>query len=202
MLSNIQIFFIFCCLLCANISFAQEWKLLKNSEGIKVYNRTYQNTEFKEYKAVMKVTTSLNALIKLIKNDTLAKNWISRVKKFHTLKTVSDKEWYTYAEMSLPFPFQNRDLISHNILQEDQNQVIIQLVSQPNFIAEKKDKVRMKTSKGKWEFRQLSDNEVEVIYEFFSEPAVALPQWFVQPFIVQGIYNTLETMRKIAVQNK
>jgi hypothetical protein len=116
------------------------------------------------------------------------------------LKTVSATEWYTYAEMSLPFPFQNRDLISHNLLQENENHVIIHLESQPNFIAEQKDKVRMKTSKGKWEFKQLSDNEVEIVYEFFSEPAVALPQWFVQPFIVQGIYNTLEAMKKITNQ--
>jgi hypothetical protein len=197
---HIQSFLIFFSLLCANFCFAQEWKLQKNSEGIKIYNRTYQNTEFKEYKAMMKANTSLNALIKLIKNDTLATNWISRVKEFRTLKTVSTTEWYTYAEMSLPFPFQNRDLISHNLLQENENHVIIHLESQPNFIAEQKDKVRMKTSKGKWEFKQLSDNEVEIVYEFFSEPAVALPQWFVQPFIVQGIYNTLEAMKKITNQ--
>jgi hypothetical protein len=194
-----QIFFkvLLLLILVQRFSYAGDWKLLKDTPTLKIYNRTYQQSQFKEYKAVMTVKASLFDLLALIKNDTIAKNWISRVKEFKTLQIVSTHEWYTYAEMSLPFPFQNRDLVSHNTVTQTENHILIELQSVPNFIPEHPNKVRMKKSKGKWLFKKLSNQEVEVIYEFFSEPAIALPQWFVQPFIVQGIYDTLYKMKQI-----
>jgi hypothetical protein len=67
----------------------------------------------------------------------------------------------------------------------------------PDFIPENTDKVRMKKSHGFWQFRQLPNQEIEVIYHFFSEPAIALPQWFVEPFIIKGIHTTLTKMREV-----
>jgi hypothetical protein len=194
-----KFFLLFCLSIFIGKDIATDaWKLQKNSNQIQIYNHRYLETNFKEYRAVMQVKTSIQACVNLLKNDTLAKQWITRSKEFKTIQVISPKEWFTYAEIALPFPFQNRDLISHNILVEDtqNNTIKVELYSVPNFLPEKTDKVRMKNSKGFWLFKQISAQETEITYQFFSEPAVPLPLWFVEPFIVNGLHNTLEKMRE------
>ncbi len=172
------------------------WKLVKNSNDIKIYSRTYLQTQFKEYQAVMVIKTTPTKLLALIRDDKIAKDWISRMKELKTVKVISQHEWFTYAEISLPFPFQNRDLISHNLVTVNEEIIKIDLLSVPNFLPKTTDRVRMQNSKGFWQFKQLANDEVEVMYQFFAEPVVALPQWFVAPFIANGIHSTFENMRE------
>jgi hypothetical protein len=209
---------IYCCFILINLLFpkitnaqnqqSQAWKLVKNDNNIKIYNRNYSQTQFKEYQAIMVIKSSLKNCIALIKDDNAAKSWINRIKEFRTIKVISPQEWFTYTEISLPFPFQNRDLISHNkisnlsldnvLVGNYKAEIIkIELLSVPDFIPENTDKVRMKKSHGFWQFRQLPNQEIEVIYHFFSEPVIALPQWFVEPFIIKGIHTTLTKMREV-----
>jgi hypothetical protein len=174
----------------------ETWKLAKNSNNIKIYSRIYLQTHFKEYQAVMVIKTTPIKLLALVKDDKVSKDIASRVKEFKTLKIISDHEWFTYAEISLPFPFQNRDLISRNLVTMSDAMIKVDLLSMPDFLPKNTDKVRMQNSKGFWQFKQLPNNEVEVTYQFFAEPVVALPQWFVAPFIVGSIHSTFEKMRE------
>lgn len=178
------------------------WNLIKNSDGIQVYARPYKNTKHRELKAIGIFNTSVSSLVAVIKDDKAVPDWINRMKLFKNIKVLSTYKWYTYAELSLPFPYYNRDLISLNTLTQKNNKVIIRIESQPAFLPKKRKKVRIKDAEGRWEFHSLGNGKVRVIYQFYAQPNLGLPTWIINPLATKGVYNTLKNFRKISRKAK
>lgn len=187
----------------SSVPATKEWKLIKNKQGIRIYARSYKNTKHRELKAIGVFRTSLSCLVAIIKDDTAVPDWINRMKTFKNIKVISDFEWYTYAEISLPFPYYNRDLISLNTLKQNKNGIVtISIKSKPTYLPERKKKVRMKNAEGHWRFKPLGDGRVLVSYQFYAEPNLGLPSWIMNPLATKGVLNTLKSFRKMADKTK
>ncbi|EAY27807.1 START domain-containing protein [Microscilla marina] len=180
------------------------WKLIKNKEGISVYARKYKNTNHRELKAIAVFKASLSSLVAIIKDDASVPQWINRMKLFQNIHTVSNQQWYTYAEISLPFPYYNRDLISLNTLEQnsDNHIVVIDIESKPNYLPKKRKKVRMKNAEGQWRFKPLGNGKILVSYQFYAEPNLGLPAWIINPLATKGVWNTLKKFREMAKKPK
>ena len=175
---------------------AASWKLEKEKSDIKVYKLPFDGGDGKESKAVMEIESSLNALVALIKDSEAGTKWLSKIKIFETVETVDEKEWYTYAEAELPFPFSNRDLVTRNYIRQFSNKTVrVYLESATEKVAEKKGLKRIKEAEGFWQFRPLSNGKVEVIYQFYSEPHLDLPAWIKDPIIANGLITTMKNLR-------
>lgn len=189
-------------LFCVAFPTLQTWESAKNEDNIEVLHRLYGTTSYREVRGVMQLTTSPQSLLALIKDDTAGVDWINRIGVFKTIKTISDQEWYTYAELNIPFPFQNRDLISRNVVKQKGNTIVVEITSVPQYLAENKGKVRIKKSEGFWQFTDLGNGKTEVVYQFYTEPNIALPRWFTEPLVVSGIHKTLRNMREYVKKEK
>ncbi len=176
----------------------QSWKLIKEKNGIKVYARPYKNTKHRELKAFAVFNTSLSSLVSVIKDDKSVPDWINRMKIFKNIKVLNDFQWYTYAELSLPWPYNNRDLISLNTLKQTKNGVvIIDIENKPQFLPKKNKKVRMQHARGYWRFKPLGNGKTLVTYQFYAQPNLGLPTWIINPLATKGVYNTLKKLRSI-----
>jgi hypothetical protein len=180
----------------------QNWQLAKDQDGIRLSHRLYAGTTYREVRGVMEVPQSPESLLRLIKDEAAGTGWINRMAVFETISTVSEQEWYTYAELSIPFPFQNRDLVSHNLLSQTVTTTKIDLISVPDYLPEKQDKVRIKKSAGFWQFTTLGSGRTEVVYQFYTEPNIALPRWFTEPLVLNGIHKTMKNLREYVKQEK
>jgi hypothetical protein len=182
----------------------KKWKLIKNKGGISVYARKYKDTKHRELKAFTVFEASLSSLVAIIKDDQAVPKWINRMKSFKNIHTISEKQWYTYAEISLPFPYYNRDLISLNTLKQndDTGIIVINIESKPSYLAEKRKKVRMKNAAGQWRFKPLGNGRVLVSYQFYAEPNLGLPTWIINPLATKGVWNTLKKFREMAKKPK
>jgi len=189
------ILFIHCCFLSAS---GQSWKLIKEKDGIKVYARPYKNTKHRELKAFGVFNTSLSSLVAVIKDDKSVPDWINRMKIFKNIKVINDYQWYTYAELSLPWPYNNRDLVSLNTLKKTKDGIIIiDIENRPQFLPQKNKKVRMQHAKGYWRFKDLGNGKTLVTYQFYAQPNLGLPTWIINPLATKGVYNTLKQLRKV-----
>jgi hypothetical protein len=77
-----NILFILLSLFSLSISFAtaeEPWKLEKDKDGIKVWNRRTPNSSLKEYKASIVLTITPEKLISFLKNIAQYEKWMYKV---------------------------------------------------------------------------------------------------------------------------
>ncbi len=177
------------------------WELNKEKDGVVIRTRERAEEHTKEFQAEMTVPTSVNKLVTLIQTDSLGIRWINRAEQFKTLKIVNDSAWYSYTEISIPWPFLNKDLITYNqLFRKPDGSIAISMVSHPTYIPEKKGLSRLQHSEGWWYFTPSANGDTRVTYEVFAKSSGGLPEWIVTPIIIHGLYVTLRDLRSVVQQ--
>ncbi|UZR93008.1 START domain-containing protein [Chondrinema litorale] len=176
----------------------EDWNLSKEQDGIKVYTRRMEGTGFKEIKAVVEVSASLDACVELFKNADAATSWVDRMEEYRNLEVVNDSLWYTYGELEIPWPFNNKDFVAKNTLYNklDSGMYEITISSMPEYYPEQDGKKRIKHSEGKWIFKQLPNGNVEASHRIFAEANDFLPPWLVNWVVVGSVYKTFDGFRE------
>jgi len=180
------------------------WELAKKGKGITVHTREVDGSDFKEYRAVMNIKTSLSSLIALVADISAYPSWIHTCQEGKLLKRISLKEIYAYTINTAPWPVSDRDAIVHNtIIQNNEDRsVIIRIIGVPDYIPPTKGMVRVKMIDGYWRFTPLENSMVQVIYQVHNDPGGDLPPWLVNSVVVSQPYNTLVNMQKIVLRPK
>jgi hypothetical protein len=173
------------------------WKLAKDSDGIQVYIRRMEDTGYRQLKAEAFLDRNLEGCVRLIRDAKAGTEWIHRMIVFEDLGAVNDTTWYTYGEITIPWPFQNKDLISRNTLSRNRSTgaVDITLESMPTHLPEKEGIKRIRQSEGKWRFEPQSSQKTKVIYTVYAEQDDFLPDWLVSRVVVASIHKTISQMQ-------
>lgn len=92
----------------------EDWKLERDRDGIKVYNRRLEGSKLKEFKGVAVMKATPQQVLKLLKDYQQHEKFMYKVKpgSVEVVKRVSDNEFYTYMEITTPWPAQARDIVS------------------------------------------------------------------------------------------
>jgi hypothetical protein len=177
---------------------AQSWELRKNKDGIKIYTRVNSETQASEFKAEALMDIPLEKILSVLKDPTNYNKWMSDLKYAKTIKTVNDNKWYTYYIAEVPWPLEDRDLVYLINLKNEPGKITMSLNSNPEFIPESKDYVRMKVAYGKWILTEKGENKTHVYYHLYAEPEIDVPLWIMNMFIVDGPFETLRDLRAYA----
>lgn len=189
-----------CCFLVSCMVMGQEkkveWNLLKDKGTVKIYNRM-KSDGFQEYKGVVSVSADVEKIISLIRNDKKGVKWINRAVDFKTVGELNDTEWYTYTEIDIPFPFDNKDLVSLNKLEHQSlDSALINMVSEPTYLPEYKDKARIEHMEASWYAVRQDSETTRLEYRVVSHKQI-LPLWISQPLVSHSLYKTLEAFKKL-----
>ena len=174
-----------------------EWKLAKDKDNIKVFTRQSEGSKIKEFKTIITVTATMQALVNLIENANSYPNWQANIGTAKILKQANEATQYIYYTTDVPWPVTNRDAVLCSEKVTGTNGTIIyNLLSKPDYVEEKKDFIRIKNAKGMWRLTPKENNKIEVIYQFYGDPAGAIPGWLINMFIVDGPYTTMLNLKK------
>ena len=194
---------------CCSESFAAdeketEWVLAKNNKGVKVYTRKVEGIDFKEFKGIITIKTSLASLVALVGDVEAAPDWLANCSKSRLLKRINSTETYTYSLSKAPWPVKDRDAIVHNVVSQDKRSlaVTIKQTGKPDYIKAKKNITRVKRIEGFWKFTPQKDGDVEVVYQVLSDPGGDIPAWLVNASLVSQPYETLLKMQKVIKREK
>jgi len=185
--------------LTSSFSNAQgEWKTALEKDAIRVYTREMADSKFKEYKGETLVKTTLSCLVSLLDDAPYQKNWMYDITEAKRLKTINKTEGYNYFVQTAPWPVTDRDVIIKYTLTQDKKTkaVTIELKGVKDYIAEKQDKVRIPSLKGKWEFIPLGNGIIKVVYQVHSETGGYVPASIANAVCVDIPYNTLKNLKK------
>ena len=182
----------------------EDWKLVKNKDGITAYTRNVEGSDVKQVKVKTKLKTSLSALVAIVRDVSSHKNWIYRCTKAKKLKNISETEHYYYNESEAPWPVSNRDIITHAFIKQDKNTKIVTITSTgiPNYMGEIDGIVRIKKLKALWTFIPKDNGTVELTFHLLVDLGGGLPAWVVNMAIADGPFETVQNMIKEVQKEK
>jgi len=191
-------FFIFLSFLFTTTLYAQEqWKLEKNSKGIKVFTRPVKGYDIKEFKAYTYINASPEKILDIIEDTEKANQWIDKVEKSKLIKKLSDNACISYVTLGMPIGVTDRDMVLKKEVKKLKNggyKVI--MTSAWDKYPLQEDYIRIKTARGYWIIKP-EKGTTKVVYAFFSDPEGSLPSWIVNMFLVDGPYKTLTNLKKM-----
>ena len=178
-------------------SFSQNsWEIDKNKNGIKVYTKVENGSDFKAFKAVITVNASTYEILKILKDISGYTKWYAYTKTSILLKKERDIQ-FNYVETTFPWPYENRDMVYRMSIKQANSGIIrISLKGLPAYIPQKKGIVRMKKAEG-YILLKPNNGKTEIVYVFHSEPGENIPSWLANNSIANLPFETLSGLRKI-----
>lgn len=201
MRSLLPLFFLLA--LISNVSLASDWDLRLDKDGIKVYTRDSADSNFKEFKGVTEIQTSLNSLVAIMEDTDACKRWVYKCLVETTLRNISPSEKVNYS-VSDGSPLDNRDAIVHIVrVQDPQTKTVtFHRTGEPGLIPEKKNIVRVQKINGEWILKPTGNGRVMVIYETASDPGGNVPSWLANTAVTDTPYYTLLRLRSEVMNTK
>lgn len=178
------------------VSAQENWNLVKDESGIKVYTKMEPNSKYRAFKAEMQVRCKIENIIKVLKNSDSINTWIVNCKGVKLLKESLNDQYY-YIETSLPLPFVNRDMVYHFQYIINSNQAKVSVTGIPDYMQPSKGIVRMAKADGFWLLNSIDEYNTSVTYQMHVEPGGLIPAWLANPFIKNVPFSTFKELRKI-----
>jgi hypothetical protein len=178
---------------------ADDWKLARNQEGVKIYLRSVKGLGTKEVLGLTQVSATLGALVSMVKDPENHHIWIYANKEARFLKIISDFEWIYYNISEAPWPVRNRDLITHAKLEQYPDSYAVRIDSEgwPDYIPAQKNLVRIAKLKSLWVFTPKSNGIIDIRFELSIDLGGDIPAWLVNFAISKGPFNTLLNMAEV-----
>lgn len=183
---------------------ANEWKLVKNEEGIQVFLRNTPGSPVKSFMGKIKVKASISSLVSVLDDTSSYPRWLFNCKSAKEIAQQGDTLTTRYIVTNMPWPVIDRDAIITSKRTQNPNtkQVQIQMTTNPKQVPMVKGKVRIQNLKGRWIITPSNNNELDVVYEMSIDPGGNIPKWIVNAMTVDLPFNTLKNLRKLSKESK
>jgi len=188
-----------------SINTPDKWEEVRNNNGVISYVRWlhYNNgTKTRERKGDMQVECSLKKTVEILTDPAETKNWMSGVSENYLLSKTNPLEWYTYTLYKIPWPFNNRDLVSAFALKNnpDNKTVIINIISRADHVPPKPGIERLSDYKAIWTITETAPQKVHIIFSAMSNAQPMFPRYIQDPVIEKLFHNNLVRLRELLSQ--
>ncbi|QYX49633.1 START domain-containing protein [Pseudomonas tussilaginis] len=176
------------------LAHAENWKVAKDEDGIKVSLSDVAGSDYKAYRGVTLIKAPL-AKVKALQEDVVgACTWIHECKSQKLLKSEGDQSW-TYTQFNTPWPVTARDSVLHvTTTQAADGSLTRKLEGVPTYLPEEKGFVRVAKVEGFWTLVP-KDGGTEVTYQVHTEPGGSVPSMVANKFVVDAPFNTLKALK-------
>lgn len=185
------------------VSANQDWSLEKEDEGISIYSRAVDYSDFREFRAEMTLETSIDSIIAVFQDPNSFTHWVHQCSSAEVIKQESFLDIYVYQVSDMPLLVSDRDIVIRDVYSysEDYKKWSIDVQAVDNVLPET-DKIRINDSKGIYNLHQQEDGTVKITWFQHADPAGALPSWLVNSLIVDFPFNTLNSLRELVKEDK
>lgn len=181
----------------SNMAFAEQWKEVKNEQGIQVSLSDVAGSEYKAYRGVALIKAPVATIVKLQEDVAGSCAWIHECKLQKLLKHEGDQSW-TYAQFNTPWPVTARDSVLHITTEQGADgSVTRKIEAAPTYQPQQEGFVRVAAADGFWKLVPKGD-ATEVTYQLHTEPGGSVPSWLANKFVVEAPFNTLKALKERA----
>lgn len=191
----------------SSVSFAQNynWTLAKEDKnlGIQVFTSEVSGSNLDAFKGEMVVKDELWRLLALLNDTQKAPLWIENCKSMKLVEQKSEREAIYYTVNHVPWPLQNRDLVSlvKTSIDNSTHTVTLDINNVEGVVAKKEKLVRIPMLKGFWRFIPKKAGRIKVVYQIHANPGGDIPSWLANAVAVDSPFKTLKNMLKMLKSN-
>jgi hypothetical protein len=190
------IIYLACFILPWNLS-AQDWKFIKEKDGIKVYTRNSEDNPVKSFRAETTLNTTMEKISHVIGRIESFEWWDESVKEIKVLDYQEEKYIKYYLVYDTPWPLDDRDLCVNATITNDTvaHTRTVYSVALPGVVPEKSGLVRITNYWQKWVITPAGEGKINVVLEGSVDPGGAIPAWVVNMVISDTPLNIINKVR-------
>ena len=173
------------------------WELRLDKDDIAVYTRQLETSRFNEFKAETKTHGSIEKFKEIITDIKNYPDWVPDCKSANIVESPNENNIIYHLKLKVPFPFANRDITQQIILNETEDKLEVEIINRPNKVEEDKNYVRMPVGYGKWVIHQVSEDEIDIQFQYMADPGGNIPAWLVNTFVVKNPHLSMKNIRKL-----
>jgi hypothetical protein len=174
-----------------NLLAAETWKEVKSESGVVIYERWVKlsgDLTVRERKGEMTINGCMNSVVSLLRDPSNSIHWMENVSDAYLVRRESDREWASYTYFSLPWPFENRDMVAVSHLNYcSPTYATIEMTSRANDLPVKKNVKRLTDYKATWKITDLGNGRIFISLSAISFTSPEFPR-FIQDPVVRGVF--------------
>lgn len=179
---------------------ATEWRLIKESAGIRVYERKVPGTAMKEFVGVTVVDAKMEILGEVLRDVPSYPEWITDCRLARVEKHYDRNTMVIYMVLEPPI-IEERDILLKNstVYDWDNGRAVVAFsVSGEVPVPVEKGRVRIPLMEGAFEMEYLGRDRTKLIYRLRVDPAGSIPKGVAYAVMSAYPYATLRDMKKMA----
>lgn len=187
---------IFVLLIGVGLPACAQCELKLDKDSIQVYTCKTENSKYKSIKATFTLNATSAQLKSMLMDIDHLGDWQFSTESARLLKKVSGNEIIYHTEVKVPVA-DNRDfVINLKFEQPSPKEILITLISLPDYIPRKKNIVRVPMSKAVWKVKEIKPKKLSVEYTVRIDFGGEIPAWVVNSLSHKAPYETFKTMRE------
>lgn len=183
---------IFICLIVSSTppSIAEDWELVKDKAGIKVYVTKLPNSAYYAFKAEMKVKSSVSEINDILREVELYPEWFAFSKKVQLIRQSKQTQQF-YMETDYPWPYANECMEYAMEFHQTDNRLLVTIDGKKRPLDCKHS---LKKASG-YILLEVAEEQTTITFYFHSEPSQNIPPWLINPMIDTMPYQTFTALR-------
>jgi hypothetical protein len=183
-----------------------KFTLVRSDENVSIYTRwipVNETRSTRQLKAEFVIDCPVEKVVSVLRDEKTYTQWMKASKTYFRLKTISENQWYSYVQFSIPWPLNNQDCILKYEVHEN-NELLrteITLVGEPDFLKTYDGVERISHMEGSWVITQIGTGKSRVEYLVYSNQAPKFPTWITDPLIQKNLLKTMNAFREIVMNN-
>lgn len=197
---------------CATALFADgDWKLVKDSDGTKVYTRPVAGSDMDEFKGVTVIDASLGVISEVLRDIPAQPQWMADCIESRVLKNFPVKDVLTEQTMNIyvvnkaPWPVKDRDMCLkiHGKETEMDKKMVVEIKSIGEALVPVTDKyVRITDLTGSYIVEVVGVNKTKVTYQLKMNPAGSVPASLANMTSKKIPFVSLQNLKKMVKKQK
>lgn len=172
------------------------WQLEKSKKGIQIYTRPHKTSNYRAYRAQMKVKGDMNAYLSVFEDVASYKDWMHTTIISELVEQPKENEKHIYM-VNRNFPINDRDYYAKVVINQRECGTITakwDLLDKPTVDG----RVRVENLDVLISFAPASNNEFVVTLDGHIEPGGLVPAALANAFITDVPFHTFQNIRQLA----
>jgi len=193
--------------------FAIDWERVINKNDIQVYVRDFPNSEIKQFRGEVSLSSSIDSVVALLSDQTSCINWLHQCESGLEIERLTFGERYIYQVNGVHLFADTRDYIIHTKMyrEPDSGVITIELQTAPDYCKDsiiiictkinQSNYIRVTRLTGSYKLIPLEEKGVKVLWTQHIEPNGILPDFIVNSLLKKIPFESLKSMREIVLVN-
>jgi len=174
------------------------WKTVKDESGITLQYRSIklgQSIKTRELKANFTVHANKDSAFSYLHLPQKYKIW-NKGSKLYTILDGDSLNWIAHSVYNIPFPLSQQDLVTDNSRVDTNQHIIINTISNPNYIPIMEDVNRIKYYIAQWVIAPKDSNVLEITFNAITLSKSYIPRFIKDPIVQNNLIKSFAIFKQ------